>query len=1183
MKNEEIYDSSRNAQNGEPSINTEVKDDKDESKMNGVRYDYIGKTDINLSYDGKSGLNNKITTIMGSENNLKEENKYGYDNEVLASQEIQSISKMMKSKNLTCVENAYAEHNLVDSNLLLIQGDESARINQNGSFESADNLNISDKVKSNDREKVSDYMYEMKSDSDVRWSNKGFHDNDVYRDKIKTGSSHILEDPNMDGEGPHNYLSAEGGYSYDESVPREGYGKMEYKEMERSGKEYVHFDKREKDDERDLSGYREVDADLDAIESDINYYDEQGLRMEMQGESYQNAEGDISGDKGDIASETRNDYHDAASAAAPHAVPQRTLDYEANQNHYQNYEAQKSVEKSEEEISNALPPTKSEQGEKKSLPIFESNMDKTNDSAENITKDNPSDTQVHNDRSNDSGLYRDGSEESVSGASCANDPRGVEKNGNEKETVDDVTWWGYRNDKEGSKAEDQQLKTNIDVISVDKESDPLKGNESNEEAAPNNAENDNMESANRNEGTVESGNDDQKECEDKATNSLIDVDKLNEDGENNHLAYVTVETGREVQSSEEKVVDDKNMNKYANEEWTEDGEKTGVDVLVKKTMLGSIPSEGSNEEEFYKGVNIAALMNVENDLDVTRIKSPSDDAEQKGEYDSNVTTVNSPPKEGNGGESGTGGHGDGEDGTIKQDEKGMKGQSAEFVRSKENPSEFKVTMLSNTNGKDNKDILYAYIKASTTMDDTITSTISDNANEYELVEDGIEEKNEREDHKIGSENGQMECTYHVVANNNKRRRDSFTNDEMNKERKLSTQNASLYGPPSLPHYGPHYASPYASSEQNANKTFIAHAHGQLYGEQKGEKASYESCGKDEQFVNPQEGDQNKPRENFVSYSKENLGDVIFVNRENMISIDPSYDNGNSFAKHRTFNKSNVVENVVQEIVDTKGAYVPSHPQPNGVNLDPNCKENIIHNLNDTQIEDNANGYSEHIHVLANSEKENCDEYIDMDNENNNLSDDCKNSSDDNMEKKESSQFDVNDKKKIKPDSETLLPIANISRIMKRILPASAKVAKESKDIIRECVTEFIQFLTSEASDRCVRERRKTISGEDILFSMEKLGFNDYVEPLYKYLTKWKQLKGMNNSNNFQEKKCEGSKILLEQNATMKKSLRDVNMNNNPIMGKGADNVILTKDTEHLMNNMYRNPNEIFENNINHMY
>ena len=39
--------------------------------------------------------------------------------------------------------------------------------------------------------------------------------------------------------------------------------------------------------------------------------------------------------------------------------------------------------------------------------------------------------------------------------------------------------------------------------------------------------------------------------------------------------------------------------------------------------------------------------------------------------------------------------------------------------------------------------------------------------------------------------------------------------------------------------------------------------------------------------------------------------------------------------------------------------------------------------------------------------------------------------------------------------------ANISKIMKKALPANAKIAKDAKETVQECVSEFISFITSE--------------------------------------------------------------------------------------------------------------------------
>lgn len=90
------------------------------------------------------------------------------------------------------------------------------------------------------------------------------------------------------------------------------------------------------------------------------------------------------------------------------------------------------------------------------------------------------------------------------------------------------------------------------------------------------------------------------------------------------------------------------------------------------------------------------------------------------------------------------------------------------------------------------------------------------------------------------------------------------------------------------------------------------------------------------------------------------------------------------------------------------------------------------------------------------------------------------------------------------EQERLLPIANVGRIMKQILPQNAKISKEAKETMQECVSEFISFVTSEASEKCRKERRKTVNGDDICWSLAALGFDDYAEPLRRYLHKFRE-------------------------------------------------------------------------------
>ncbi|KAL7646855.1 UNVERIFIED_CONTAM: hypothetical protein RMT77_002111 [Armadillidium vulgare] len=90
------------------------------------------------------------------------------------------------------------------------------------------------------------------------------------------------------------------------------------------------------------------------------------------------------------------------------------------------------------------------------------------------------------------------------------------------------------------------------------------------------------------------------------------------------------------------------------------------------------------------------------------------------------------------------------------------------------------------------------------------------------------------------------------------------------------------------------------------------------------------------------------------------------------------------------------------------------------------------------------------------------------------------------------------------EQDRFLPIANVARIMKKEIPKTGKIAKDARECVQECVSEFISFITSEASDRCHQEKRKTINGEDILWAMNALGFENYVEPLKLYLQKYRE-------------------------------------------------------------------------------
>ncbi|KAJ7524787.1 hypothetical protein O6H91_17G021800 [Diphasiastrum complanatum] len=83
------------------------------------------------------------------------------------------------------------------------------------------------------------------------------------------------------------------------------------------------------------------------------------------------------------------------------------------------------------------------------------------------------------------------------------------------------------------------------------------------------------------------------------------------------------------------------------------------------------------------------------------------------------------------------------------------------------------------------------------------------------------------------------------------------------------------------------------------------------------------------------------------------------------------------------------------------------------------------------------------------------------------------------------------------EQDQLLTIANVGHFMKKDLPSNVKTSKDAKEY----------FITGEASDKCQHENRKTINGDDLIWAMNTLGFEDYVEPLKVYLQRYRELEG----------------------------------------------------------------------------
>jgi len=85
----------------------------------------------------------------------------------------------------------------------------------------------------------------------------------------------------------------------------------------------------------------------------------------------------------------------------------------------------------------------------------------------------------------------------------------------------------------------------------------------------------------------------------------------------------------------------------------------------------------------------------------------------------------------------------------------------------------------------------------------------------------------------------------------------------------------------------------------------------------------------------------------------------------------------------------------------------------------------------------------------------------------------------------------------------LLPLSNISKLMKASVPLDSKISNSSKLMVQSCVSEMISFVAAEANDQVLAEKRRTLNGVDLLCAFKRLGFDAYYEALQIYLAKYR--------------------------------------------------------------------------------
>ncbi|ELT97819.1 hypothetical protein CAPTEDRAFT_184024 [Capitella teleta] len=85
-----------------------------------------------------------------------------------------------------------------------------------------------------------------------------------------------------------------------------------------------------------------------------------------------------------------------------------------------------------------------------------------------------------------------------------------------------------------------------------------------------------------------------------------------------------------------------------------------------------------------------------------------------------------------------------------------------------------------------------------------------------------------------------------------------------------------------------------------------------------------------------------------------------------------------------------------------------------------------------------------------------------------------------------------------------LPNSIITRIIKDAIPDGVNVSKDARLAISKAASVFVLYATSCANNFAQQNKRKMISGQDVLDSMTELEFDELVEPLKKSLEAYKK-------------------------------------------------------------------------------
>ncbi|CAH2266956.1 DNA polymerase epsilon subunit 3 [Pararge aegeria] len=85
-----------------------------------------------------------------------------------------------------------------------------------------------------------------------------------------------------------------------------------------------------------------------------------------------------------------------------------------------------------------------------------------------------------------------------------------------------------------------------------------------------------------------------------------------------------------------------------------------------------------------------------------------------------------------------------------------------------------------------------------------------------------------------------------------------------------------------------------------------------------------------------------------------------------------------------------------------------------------------------------------------------------------------------------------------------LPLTVVTRIVKETLPDGVAISKEARTGLAKAASVFVLYVTSAATNIVKNNKRKALTGQDVLEAMADIEFDRFVEPLREALENYKQ-------------------------------------------------------------------------------